>query len=819
VPDVFIVVALKGDIAVLAPARDVVSGELVEIPTAELPGPTAPGSVYVGEILVEDGEYATDLGPAGVAIRTTLKATRDHWEGAKGRAVPYPPDLDHSARQRAQKAEFWLLPEGLASIPGRFTDLPGFLAKDKPAPGRDSAAWQRNRTQYNPDAFVNPYNFVPFASDAPPRARAAGHHRRDPGLNHGVLEAEFVAKSPLLVRDAGSGPDRTTVFARRGDQLVIPGSSAKGAVRSLFETITGSCLRVADQEYRPAYRDVLRPTNRAGWTLIEVTEVDRQHRPTTVRRASEGPMWIAFDVLERALGRHGVRTGARVHLTGSPKKVGKPPTARLEVRDPDAVAPSGPGKELVLLVTDVRARPKDKGVCFAAAPVGRPEPAHVDPDAWRRFEAALDGVDDLKRGESGKRGDRDGLIRVDIDKKVRGTAYRQLQGVETAGLRVAGLREGHVLWARFDNAGSIVDLAFAQTWRHGSTGPALGERIPAGFEPCTGQDVALCPACRVFGSADTRGGSGDGGAYRGQVRVGDWRVEGASHRVDLAPLGAPRPGSGQMYLTHADGTLPEKARGGQVPLREWGSELDPQGRARPLRGRKYYWRTGEVAGRPPRHTYHGSHSKEDNAGRMRQSAEVVGAEAEVTGTLVFENLTDGELGALVASLNPGVLSQFQHEARKGAPGDFCLPVGGGKPLGLGSLQCTRLRLRLEADRYGSEADGDSDVTPFVEALASSTGEAVRRTWPDLLELLRLNAVDPAMVSYPRTKSWPKERAADAADLYEAGFDWWSRSAGMADDSMGSSDPERLAEYTYLPLPHPTAQRVTLPVDPRRREKR
>ena len=47
---------------------------------------------------------------------------------------------------------------------------------------------------------------------------------------------------------APGGPSGTTV-------LRLPGSSVKGAVRSLHETLAGGCLRVFDEDFIPSYRD------------------------------------------------------------------------------------------------------------------------------------------------------------------------------------------------------------------------------------------------------------------------------------------------------------------------------------------------------------------------------------------------------------------------------------------------------------------------------------------------------------------------------------------------------------------------------------
>ena len=315
-------------------------------------------------------------------------------------------------------------------------------------------------------------------------------------------------------------------------------------------------------------------------------------------------------------------------------------------------------------------------------------------------------------------------------------------------------------------------------------------------------------------------------AYAGHVVVKDWLATGTSSTIDLPPSGSPRAGSGQMYLQSPHGAGP-RAQDGNVPLREWASALDTP-RRRPA-GRKMYWRTADRRHRP-RWQRDPRPRSADNAGTMLASAEVVDAGATVDGTLVFENLTDVQLGALVAALQPGRLAAYAHEARRTADGSqdagdatnvYCFAIGGGKNLGLGSLQVTGLTVTLDPDgggRYRGEPAvplADDQVDALVQRLVDATSDAVTATWPDLLEMLLLDAVNPATVGYPRTEPWPDDPgAAVTDDANELGaFDWWTRSAGMPSDGLASRDPERLASHTFVPLPQPTAQDPAMTIDP------
>jgi CRISPR-associated protein (TIGR03986 family) len=463
-----------------------------------------------------------------------------------------------------------------------------------------------------------------------------------------------------------------------------------------------------------------------------------------------------------------------------------------------------------LLVTDVAARPTKQAVTFAAGRVAAEAiDVRVDDAAWARFEAASDGAADNKRGTD----DPQDEIPVTIRKKSVGRAVRQRQGLTTVG-RV-GLRPGHVLWARTQRSSdgvAITELSFAHTWRHAARGghPHVSDRIPQGFLPCTGSD-GLCPACRVFGSANTRGGrQGEDRPYRGHVRFTDWSVTGDVETVDLAPMGQPRPGSGQLYLQHESQPSGEAARAGigQDPLREWGSALD-QGSPRPIRGRKMYWRAEDAEGRPARYRFHKSHAGKGSAGTMAARAEVVLAGATISGRLVFENLSRGELGAILVALCPDLIKDHQHPGRGGQDGTFCFTLGGGKPLGLGATHVTQVEVTLDQDRYTDRSQAPGSVEGFVGAFVAEQAPEVRAVWADFLELVRLNAVDPALLSYPRDAQWPE--SGDSADLYAAGFKWWKSSAGMPWDGLGSKRDEEHEVHGYVVMPTATAPDPRVPI--------
>lgn len=103
-----------------------------------------------------------------------------------------------------------------------------------------------------------PFDYVPFA-DRVEKAPPAGHYRYDPDLLTGYLTGEIVVLTPLHIASGGielterAAPQLARksplikAFVRSGGVRVIPGSTLKGAVRSVVEAITPSTVGKVDR--------------------------------------------------------------------------------------------------------------------------------------------------------------------------------------------------------------------------------------------------------------------------------------------------------------------------------------------------------------------------------------------------------------------------------------------------------------------------------------------------------------------------------------------------------------------------------------------
>jgi CRISPR/Cas system CSM-associated protein Csm3 (group 7 of RAMP superfamily) len=111
-----------------------------------------------------------------------------------------------------------------------------------------------------------PYDFVPFPKERPDRKKGAGQDKLDARLLSGTLELTLRTLTPVhvglgysdfikagdqeyLAALQASKPVREDGTTRR--RYLIPGSSLKGAVRSIVEAITRSCIRITQSRHRP----------------------------------------------------------------------------------------------------------------------------------------------------------------------------------------------------------------------------------------------------------------------------------------------------------------------------------------------------------------------------------------------------------------------------------------------------------------------------------------------------------------------------------------------------------------------------------------
>ncbi|MEW1657948.1 TIGR03986 family CRISPR-associated RAMP protein [Streptomyces sp. NPDC093707] len=683
------------------------------------------------------------------------------------------------------------------------------------------------------DEFVNPYTFVQLPKGEPEagwRSSPAGHDRLAEGRYSGVLQVELTARSPLLLRNVYAGDDGT--FPKRsfsgfdGPVPYLPGSSLAGAVRSLHETLAGGCLRIFNGNYRPGYRDQVRKRP-PGWRLARVDEVDENGKPLRMQLCPQPPVWVEAAALHNALGGAGsLRTGARVTLLSRGTEV----LEREQLEDPNLVRAGG---NWVVLLTDARTRRKSRKnpsggeqlrgryFCATGELAGTVRDAVFPEGVWEGFLDVVDGTGDMRefRQKPGREDEEPHWVDVLHPKD-----KRLLLGRRIAARR--RLYPDQIVWV-LPGSGSegpltVRDIALSVVWRHVGGVDKARQRVPEHALACT-DARNLCPSCRVFGSADAEGSGGRGraeqNAYRGHVRFGDAIPQEAyaTRQEWLPPMGAPKPGAGQFYLKR-DQAVEEKTATEQHarPLREWGSEGDAR-KPRGLRGRKQYWLTGTPGDRPyfrataaKPTVFHEEVHEPGN--QMLTQGQSVQAGSVFTARVHFENLSDADLGGLLCALDPALLLHgYDGEPPQGEAPEYGWAVGGGRPLGFGTVTSRVSVVALDdaSSRYLDEVVPSLGLEEAVAAFRRTASRELKDIWKrQLTKVLRLDWATPHQVWYPPADRLPEPGDPLDPKVLSPSFTFWKETAGGR---------AKNARSPYRQLPSSASPEPEMTVIPQREE--
>ncbi|WP_317493260.1 TIGR03986 family CRISPR-associated RAMP protein [Haloechinothrix sp. LS1_15] len=650
-----------------------------------------------------------------------------------------------------------------------------------------------------PEKFINPYTFVPLPGASPRRGRPHGHCG-DPALLSGILRVKISAVMPLLIRSvtaSGEGEGPTGLPARPDGTTIIPGSTLKGALRSLHETVAGGCFRVFDDGFVPVYRQLTSAGSGKRLRLAVVTRHNDVNEPPAVQLCDSNGRKVPQHLLMSHHGPPGMpwRSGHRVRPSFGKK--GKVTAIQYD-----------PNGEWVLYLSDPGGRNRDsekpapyRGYIAKLTGQSADVPAHV----WEQYRAALRGADDLRPGKQPDDTEDKRFVDVMIPAISQGGDKSPIR----IGQRYRASEEldiGQPVWVRTDEHDQIRELRLAQIWRERPDTAAAGERVGA-FTPCDTYE-SLCPSCQLFGAVDPVGEheAAEQRAYQGHVRFGDAHATGpvATCEVTLPPMGTPHPGAGQFYLEN-DALV--RGNADRHPLARWGSPADkPQPRR--LRGRKYYWHTPTDDGKPTCRGQARCHQHESGS-EMVSAASVLPAGTVLTSEITFTDVSPAQLGGLLAVLEPDTLLE----------GDGLLHhIGGGKPLGYGSCRIAidqeRSRIWYSGTRYGAggQATGVPSRDELVAAFRESTEHGVREQWVNVRRALDPASVDQNLVWYPPGASWDDQGTA----TFDQGFPFWKHTSGeevkeeKGKETAAKNDQPR-RDHPLIPLPQISESEQTLPI--------
>ena len=478
---------------------------------------------------------------------------------------------------------------------------------------------------------VNPYTFVPCGA-APVRTSLQDCYAGKP-LFTGRLDYTLTTDTPLLVPDAAKvvqdaqTEHKQYPFFRLPDGTpAIPGSTMRGAVRSVYEALTHSCMSVLRDSTEKPFSQRLPSTN--GFKEHGLLGYD----PAAGRWTLYAAQTADFLKLTKDNYSHILQDG-RVHWDGQELKNGQP--ARLHRNAPcgwlQFNRPVIPPKEKTPYYVRLLTKRRDNAVVYR----------WQDDTPYNALRSVL--------GESVKNDSKNNLLTAHAD------LLAALEKVKSGDPAQGGLVPVWYLLAD-DNGTPRCYLSGASIGRvmQGRSWADVMHR----HAPC-GDINALCPACALFGTVRGAGTSG-------RVRFTDAAT--ASYKSlgykTLPVLSSPRPSAYEFYLEKP------AVRG----VKFWNYDFyalngTPRGdppflayRPQP-RGRKFYWHSA-----PKTETQ-----------RTKQNATLEALQGRFTGSVYFDRITRDQLEELAFALTLGDNSPAGTRLHK---------LGHGKPVGYGSCKLT-----------------------------------------------------------------------------------------------------------------------------------
>lgn len=645
------------------------------------------------------------------------------------------------------------------------------------------------------NAFINPYTFVPLP-DKVKRDKPHGHARAVEGGLTGYLDVEFAFRSPLMMPVDWNIPGETTATGTRIEERVtVPGSSVRGAVRSLFEVISSSCLlSILDPDYRPAHRASLEM--RPDKQLAVVDEVDSDGKVISVLPTNR-VVWIRAEALWRLFdGAAGLRSGVRISFDenaiyersfGGNK--GKP--VKREQLKPEGEATLTEGGDWVVHVADAGTKGNHPADHIYVA-VGKLEttPIRLGEKTWEDYrELCRYSVDVTGVGLAPSAPAWDAEEWAGVTVMVRHTDRNRGNRETAIGKRRksdGALAPGDSVWITTRSEGGervVTGLTMSSSWRELGKGP-IRDRLPdESLLPCRDPDE-LCPACATFGfiEARTEGQRRDQAehnAYASHLRFGAFETDApVPLRLVLPPpTRSPRPSAGAFYLEHlkVEGENREAgvAEFGKSASR-WGGRLDSP-RMRRIAGRKFYWHGQEPEDTTPTpRQVRRNHYPAEGANNCREVRRWITEKPPVLrGRIRFENIDARQLGLLMLALEPLELAE---RAGITVNGELAIHLGGGKDLGFGTAvgRITATCIQDAAGRYRAGA-GTVEVDPCSAAMQVIDPDAPWIT--GLVKALGTESVPADRIWYPTMGNFTQRGSDEKQKEFDKSFEYYARFSG------------------------------------------
>ena len=510
--------------------------------------------------------------------------------------------------------------------------------------------------------FINPYTFVPA-----PKSRHVNRGKpEEPGsadVHTGVLRCRLYVRTPLGIPDAENikdeeGHKKYPFYSCEEDGkriLMIPGSSLRGPLRSVYETATDSCFSTLREntglskrtENENAYQPGILKWENGQWNLyqakryllaVDPGKADRRNPNQDTRytkyadlpgdsyvrifrEEKDGPRAAKTQAGETLRFGDEVEFQAYTEGKGTYKKgsalIWKGVARDVRKTSGNAPAPAGKKRGLVYIGETFAGRKHGESIFVPETKLKIPDKSLMG-YAYQGLEKTLEQYRDKT-----------------VNRNPGHSGYLDFEHAKR--------EKGIPVW--YSNAGEKWSLSLAsigRTFCRSSLNDLAGER-----QPCTKREK-LCEACMLFGMTGEE-------SMGSRIRVTDARPTSdcKPEWVTLKILGQPRYSYLPFYARKASG----------VP-----GDYDDKGIE--IAGRKFYWHNERAAVDP------GVYSQEEK-GKMNNTRELVMPGAEFRFDIYYDGVSEEQLDKLMWCL---------HFGGNEKDGNLCHKIGHGKPLGLGSVK-------------------------------------------------------------------------------------------------------------------------------------
>lgn len=618
--------------------------------------------------------------------------------------------------------------------------------------------------------FINPYNFVPLAGDKPSRSK---NREETAGERYtGKIQYRIKTLSPLFIPNTSNDrilgvkgeSDSEDAYHKSYDffsyhdlsgdtdsnayyEPVIPGSELRGMVRSVYETMTNSCLSAVDEDVVLSKRTAeyfkagILMKNGDGYQLFAAKDYlyrangreDFSFHSYEVKSLPEDGSHVFFSEDKKsALNRKGKPFACNISSVRDCKQQKEGYLIKGEAGP--VLAKSGGSKcESCPKSTREKCKDNEKKDCYLL----EKHCAHVF-EKMKKEEAPVTMTADVVSRM-------DQLLRIYGSNHEKKDMYSEYQKTWEKFKKDDNIKGIAVYYSIAGNICYLSPACITREVYQNTLQDILGE-----YCACRKADSA-CPACRLFGAVN------GGLQIASRLRFSDAYVERKENNADyydesltLLELSTPKLSSTEIYLQH-----PGDERDKQVL--NWTYDYYVTNnktlvKTPRISGRKFYWHSPQTV------DWVRSMQEKIHKNERNKTVRPVSKDIAFRGEMYFDGISKVELEDLIRILNISSLEKN---------GKYALKLGSGKPLGLGSVA-----MRIEKVVYRSISLNEENELIYTaensyDYQAVDFTQQIRNT--GILTILDTKAVEKfadGRVHYPYVK---KQEPGE-----EEGFVWFTQ---------------------------------------------